>query len=78
MVYAQSGIRLGAWEGQILRLWEYGSPKLGQTTTPCDSQQKKTTCQIVVFTVPADDRVKIKNGEKRGKYLDLVRELKKL
>ena len=29
------------------------------------------------FTVPADDRVKQKENEKRDKYLDLARELKK-
>ena len=30
------------------------------------------------FVVPADQRVKIKEFEKREKYLDLIRELKKL
>ena len=29
------------------------------------------------FVVPADHRVKIKEREKRDKYLDLARELKK-
>ena len=39
---------------------------------------KKRTCWIVEFTVPADHRVKLKEREKRVKYLDLARELKKL
>ena len=30
------------------------------------------------FAVPADHRVKLKENEKMGKYLDLARELKKL
>ena len=30
------------------------------------------------LVVPADNKVKLKEGEKRGKYLDLVTELKKL
>ena len=30
------------------------------------------------FAVPADHRVKLKEGEKKEKYLDLARELKKL
>ena len=30
------------------------------------------------FHVPADHRVKLKENEKKGKYLDLARKLKKL
>ena len=55
-----------------------GSPNLGQTTKPYNNQEKKRTCRIVDFTVPAGDRVKLKESEKRDKYLDLARELKKL
>ena len=40
--------------------------------------KKKRTCQIVDFAVPADHRVKLKESEKKDKYLDLDRELKKL
>ena len=36
------------------------------------------TYQIVVFAVPADYRVKLKESEKKDKYQDLARELKKL
>ena len=47
-------------------------------TRPSDSQQKKRTCWIVDFAVPADhNRVKVKKSEKWDKYLDLARELKK-
>ena len=35
------------------------------------------TCRIVNFTVPAGDRVHLKEYEKRDKYLDLAKDLKK-
>ena len=35
-------------------------------------------CKIVDFPVPADHRIKLKECEKKGKYLDIARELKKL
>ena len=40
--------------------------------------KKKRTYGVVNFVVPADHRVKLKESEKRGKNLDLARELKKL
>ena len=58
-----------------------GSPHLGQKTRPYDNQQKKKKkkiCKIVDFAVLADHRIKLKESEKRDKYLDLARELKKL
>ena len=36
------------------------------------------TCKIVDFALPANHRIKLKECEKRDKYLDLARELKKL
>ena len=66
-----------------------GSPNFGQTTKPNDNQQKKKKKkekkkkekgrigQIVDFAVPADHRVKLKESEKKDKYQDLARELKK-
>ena len=42
------------------------------------NKKKKRTCKIVDFTVPADHRIKLKECEKKDKYLDLARELKKL
>ena len=40
-------------------------------------EKKKRTCKIVDFAVPADHRIKLKECEKKDKYLDLARELKK-
>ena len=34
-------------------------------------------CKIVDFDVPTDHRIKLKECEKKDKYLDLARELKK-
>ena len=39
---------------------------------------KKRTCKIVDFAVLADHRIKLKECEKKDKYFDLARELKKL
>ena len=41
-------------------------------------ERKKRTCKIVDFAVPADHRIKLKECEKKDKYLDFARELKKL
>ena len=41
-------------------------------------KKKKRICKIVDFAVPADHRIKLKECEKKDKYLDLARELKKL
>ena len=35
-------------------------------------------CKIVDFAVPADHRIKLKESEKKDKYLNLAREFKKL
>ena len=40
-------------------------------------QKKKRICKIVDFDVPDDVRIKLKEWEKKDKYLDLARELKK-
>ena len=40
--------------------------------------KKKRISNIVNFAVPADHRIKLKECEKKDKYLDLPRELKKL
>ena len=40
--------------------------------------KKKRISKIADFAVPADHRIKLKECEKRDKYLDLARELKKL
>ena len=38
-------------------------------------RKKKRSYQIMDFSVPVDYRVKLKEDEKRDKYLDLAREL---
>ena len=40
--------------------------------------KKKRICRIVDFAVQADHRIKLKECEKKDKYLSLARELKKL
>ena len=40
------------------------------------NKNKKRKSRIVDFSVPADHRVKLKESEKRDKYLDLVKEVK--
>ena len=63
-----------------LGFWDTGgSPNLGQAIRPTNNQQqkkkgKKRTCRIVDFAVPADHRLKLKENEKKDKYLDLARE----
>ena len=76
-------IRPEQWDVQTsLGFWDTnGSPNLGQTTRPYNYQPpppKKRTCRIVDFAVLADHWVKLKVREKKNKYLDLARELKKL
>ena len=87
MVYAQPRIRPGEWDAQTpLGFWDTnGPPNLGQTTRPYNKQQQQQqqqqqqrTWQIVDFAVLADHRVKLKESEKKDKYLDLAKELKKL
>ena len=43
-----------------------------------NKKKKKRLCKIVDFAVPADHRTKLKECEKKDKFLDLARELKKL
>ena len=60
-------------------LWRtHGSPNLSQKTRPYNNQQKKRICKIVDFAVPADYWIKLIECEKKYKYLDFARELKKL
>ena len=40
-------------------------------------RKKKRNCKIVDFAVLADHRIKLKECEKKDKYLNLARELKK-
>ena len=61
-------------------LYTNRSPNLIQKTRPYNNPKKKKkqrTCRIVDFAVPVDNRIKLKESEKKDKYLDLVRDLKK-
>ena len=40
--------------------------------------KKMRICKIVDFAIPADHRINLKESEKKDKYLDLAREIKKL
>ena len=40
-------------------------------------EKKKRICKTVDFAVPADHRINLKESEKKDKYLDLAREIKK-
>ena len=42
------------------------------------NKKKKRICKIVDFAVSVDHRINLKESEKKDKYLDLTRELKKL
>ena len=80
MVYVQPSTCPRKWHTQTpMGLWyTNGSPNLGQKTRPNNNQQKKKICKIVDFAVLADHRIKLKESEKRDKYLNFARELKKL
>ena len=82
MVYAQLRTCPRKWYTQTpVGLWyTNGSPNLGPKTRSYNNQQKKKKKEIykiVDFAVPADHRKKLKECEKRAKYIDLARELKK-
>ena len=75
MIYAQPGICPKEWHTWTpLGLWHTnGSPDLGQKTRPYNNQQKKRNFKIVEFAVLADHRIKLKESEKKDKYLVLAR-----
>ena len=61
-------------------LWDFNiqTDHLIPVRRPDLINKKKRTCKIVDFADPADHRVKLKECEKKDKYLGLARELKKL
>ena len=79
MVYAQPRIRPAKRAaGNSLAFWY-----INRSPNPCQTLDrvivnKNRTCWIVDFAVLADHRMKLKEGEKKDKYLDLARKLKKL
>ena len=77
MVYAQPSTCPRKRHTQTpVGLWyTNGSPNLRPKTRSNNNQQKEL-CKIVDFAVLADQRIKLKECEKKDKYLDLARELK--
>ena len=67
MAYAQLRIRPREWDAQTsLGFWDInGSPNLGQTNRPYNSQTIKRTCRTVDFDVPVYHRVKLKENERK-------------
>ena len=78
MVYAQPSTCPRKWHTLTPSgLWHIDrSPNLDLETKP-NNNKKKWICKIVDFAVPADHRIELKECEKKDKYLDLARELKK-
>ena len=72
-------VKTKKWHTQTpMELWHKNeSTNLGWNTRPHSNQQKNRTCEIVVFAVPEDHRIKLKESEKKIKYHDFARELKK-
>ena len=56
----------------------FRSPNPGSRPDQMISNKKQKICHLLNFAFPADHKVKIKENEKREKYLDLARELKNL
>ena len=67
--------------GDAQRSLGYGdirrSPNLDQTTRPRESQPKKRICRVADFAILPDKRITLNESEKRDKYQELARELKK-
>ena len=62
-------------------LWDFKiqtDPRISARRPDVVIVNKKKTCRIVDFAVPKDNRVKLKEKKKGGKYVDLARERKKL
>ena len=73
MLYAKPRICPVNWGAQnTLGFWDANkSPNSGQTTIPIDRLQEKWELESTDFAMPADYRVKVKEGKKRDNYLDL-------
>ena len=79
MVYAQHNISSGEWHTQTTQGFDIQTDVKVSTRRPdlilIIKKKKKRTCKIVDFAVPANHRVKLKESEKKNKYLDLTKEL---
>ena len=83
MVCAQPRIPPREWDAKTsLGFWDTnGSRNIGRTTRKKKKkkkrQRKKWTCPIVGFSVPDNHSLKIKECEKRYKYIMFAKERKK-
>ncbi len=71
------------WVGKVVhwekcRKFQFDHTNKWYMHNPAPVLEKKKICKIVDFAVPADHRIILKESEKKDKYLDLARELKKL
>ena len=57
--------------------WKFTVTQTSVKNKPVKTGTKNSHGVIVDFAVPIDQRVKLKESEKRDKYLDIARELKK-
>ena len=73
MVYAHPRICLREWDAQTPLGFQdtNESPNNGQMNSSYNNRQKKRTSRIVDFAVPVFHSMKLKECEKRDKYLDL-------
>ena len=81
MVYAQPSICPWKWDAQTsLGFWDT-TDHLILVRWPyleiINKKKKKRTSRIVNFAIWVDHKVKLKESEKKDKYLDLARKLKK-
>ena len=79
MVYAHPRICPGEWHAQTF-LGYWGTNGHLISTRRVDViiiNEKERICRIGDFVVPTDHRLKLKESEKRDKYLALAKELKK-
>ena len=77
MVYAQAGIHFGEWDAQCSLGFKIQTDHLISARRPVIVNEKKDRIyQIVDFALPVNHRVKLKESEKRDKYLDIAIELK--
>ena len=80
MVHTQTRIRPRKWdESNSLGFWDTNrlfNPSQ-KNRLRINQKEKKTTCYVLYFAVPVDQKVERREGEKIDKYLDLARELKK-
>ena len=80
MVYAQPSSCPEEWYTETAMVLDIQTDHLIWARRPdvISINIKKRTCRTVKFAVPADHIIKLKACEKKDKYQDLARELKKL